>query len=84
MPTLETKEKKRGRKDAFCLPEQGCLATYVGYVPCVNLSMLGVVSTPPQYKASYKPSLLSDGDGLDFTFPSDKHLSLAKPLDFSC
>ncbi len=25
------------------------LANYVGYVPCVNLSMPGVVFTPPQH-----------------------------------
>lgn len=32
----------------LALPELGCLATYVSYVPCVNLSMVGVVPIPLQ------------------------------------
>jgi hypothetical protein len=50
--TGREQEKKRRRKDACWLPALGCLATYVGYVHTmrIHLSMLGVVSTPPQYQ----------------------------------
>jgi hypothetical protein len=45
---LMTKREEKEEKDACSLPELGCLATYVGYVPCV--SRPGVVSTPTQYR----------------------------------
>jgi hypothetical protein len=48
-PTLMTKREERRGKDACRLPELGSLAGYVGCALCVNLPMLGVVSTPPQY-----------------------------------
>jgi hypothetical protein len=34
--TVTTKREEKGEKDACWLPELGCLATYVGYVPCVS------------------------------------------------
>jgi hypothetical protein len=51
--TREEEEKKRCLLVARAgLPALGCLATYVGYVHTmrIHLSMLGVVSTPPQYQ----------------------------------
>jgi hypothetical protein len=46
-PTLENKEKRRGRKDACCFPRAG-VSSYLCRLctMCVNPSMQGVVSTP--------------------------------------
>jgi hypothetical protein len=43
------RRRRRRKRRRLPLPELGCLATYIGCVTCVYLSMLGVVSTPPQY-----------------------------------
>jgi hypothetical protein len=47
---LMTKREEGEEKDVCLLPVLGCLATYVGCVPCVLVCLgWGVVSTPPHY-----------------------------------
>ena|SRR5271156_2079485 len=35
---MTKREEKKG-KDACALPEMGCLATYVGHIPCVSIRL---------------------------------------------
>ena len=44
------REKKKKKGESLLLAELDCLATYMLCPMYVNLSMLGVVSTPPQYE----------------------------------
>jgi hypothetical protein len=43
------KKKKKKKKEGCSLPELGCLAIYIGYVPHMSICLLGVLSIPPQY-----------------------------------
>jgi hypothetical protein len=49
-PTSDVQERKKKKKEASCLARAG-LSSYLYRlcITCINLSMLGVVSTPPQY-----------------------------------
>jgi hypothetical protein len=38
-PILMTKKEEKEEKDACCMPRLGCLATYVGYVPCASVCL---------------------------------------------
>jgi hypothetical protein len=45
---LMTKREEKEEEKSMLLPELGCLATYVGYVPCVSV-YLGQGSCPPHH-----------------------------------
>jgi hypothetical protein len=50
LTTSTFKGEEEEENGSSCLPELGCLATYIGYAPCcVNLSMSEVVSTLLQH-----------------------------------
>ena len=59
--SIEKEKRRRRRRGASLLPEPSCLATHIDYVSRMfNLSMLGVVSTPPHYKGFGKAVQYTD------------------------
>jgi hypothetical protein len=61
--TVRLRKRREGDEGggASLLPEPGCLATHIDYVSRMfNLSMLGVVSTPPHYKGFGKAVQYTD------------------------